>query len=424
MDKSFNSAYRIGIIGLGYVGLPLALAFGKQYPVIGFDIKKQRVAELQAGADQNGELSPEQIKAAAGLVFSANAEDLRACNIFIITVPTPLTPDKQPDLQFLISASEIAGKMLKKDDIVIYESTVYPGCTEEDCVPVLARVSGLVYNKDFFCGYSPERINPGDKSRDITQIKKVTSGSTEAVAQLVDGLYASVITAGTHLAPSIKVAEAAKAIENAQRDVNISFMNEIALIFDKMGIDTGDVLEAAATKWNFLPFKPGLVGGHCIGVDPHYLAYKASQLGYEPQVILSGRKVNERMGVFVAEKMLGLLSKKYGEDIRGRKVLILGFAFKENCGDTRNTKVADIYHELQNAGLEVSICDPNVDPLLVKQEYGITVLPGPTVEMDAVLIAVAHDQFSSIPFHDWKKKGIIIFDAKNLTGKEIADGRL
>ena len=335
---------KIAIIGLGYVGLPLAIEFGKKYPVLGFDIDASRVAELNKGEDRTleADLAGMQValkgNANSGLAFSANTEDLKACNIFIVTVPTPIDQFKKPDLKPLLKASEMLGKVLKKGDIVIYESTVYPGCTEEDCVPVLAKTSCLIFNQDFFCGYSPERINPGDKVNTLTKIKKVTSGSTPAIAKQVDELYQSIITAGTHLAPSIKVAEASKAIENAQRDVNISFVNELALIFDRMDIDTQDVLAAAGTKWNFLKYQPGLVGGHCIGVDPYYLAHKAESLGYQPQVILSGRRVNDTMGMFVANKVVKLMIAK-GITIKGAKALVLGVTFKENCPDIRNSKV-------------------------------------------------------------------------------------
>jgi UDP-N-acetyl-D-galactosamine dehydrogenase len=417
--------YKIGIIGLGYVGLPLSLAFAAKYKVIGYDINTARVAALVAGIDATHEVEPAQINAVADhIVFTDHIQLLKDCNIFIITVPTPVDAAYQPDLSFLVEASVQVAGILKKGDIVIYESTVYPGCTEEECMPVLAQHSGLVYNQEFFIGYSPERINPGDRSRPITSILKITSGSNEGVARIVNELYASVITAGTYLAPSIKVAEAAKAIENAQRDVNISFMNELALIFDRLGIDTMEVLKAAGTKWNFLPFKPGLVGGHCIGVDPHYLAYKAMQVGYDPQVILSGRKVNEQMGVFVGEKVVALLAKKYAGNIAGKTVLILGFAFKENCSDIRNTKVIDIYTTLTGAGLQVRIVDPMVNADLVKAAHGINLVEQIEDTYHAIILAVAHDCFNTINFKAFKQQGAIIYDTKSMIDVDLVDARL
>jgi UDP-N-acetyl-D-glucosamine/UDP-N-acetyl-D-galactosamine dehydrogenase len=381
---------KIAVVGLGYVGLPLAMAMAKKYEVVGYDINITRVEELNKGFDRTNEFTAAAINEAGIFVFTANEELLSDSTVFIITVPTPLTIDKKPDLSYLIAASTTVAKYVKKGDIVIYESTVYPGCTEEECVPVLEQESGLVFNQDFFVGYSPERINPGDKQRPIQSIVEITSGSTPEVAKQVNDLYASIIDAGTYLAPSIKVAEAAKAIENAQRDVNISFMNELVLIFDKLGIDTNEVLKAAATKWNFLPFKPGLVGGHCIGVDPHYLAWKASQVGYEPKVILSGRAVNESMGVFLAEKMITQLAIQFGGNINGKRVLILGFAFKENCADTRNTKVADVYQTLVQAGLLVDVYDPLVNKEEVCKEFGIELINEPQEKYDGVVLAVAH----------------------------------
>ena len=417
--------YKIGIIGLGYVGLPLSLAFAAKYKVIGYDINTARVAALVAGIDATHEVEPAQINAVADhIVFTDHIQLLKDCNIFIITVPTPVDAAYQPDLSFLVEASAQVAGILKKGDIVIYESTVYPGCTEEECMPVLAQHSGLVYNQEFFIGYSPERINPGDRSRPITSILKITSGSNEGVARIVNELYASVITAGTYLAPSIKVAEAAKAIENAQRDVNISFMNELALIFDRLGIDTMEVLKAAGTKWNFLPFKPGLVGGHCIGVDPHYLAYKAMQVGYDPQVILSGRKVNEQMGVFVGEKVVALLAKKYAGNIAGKTVLILGFAFKENCSDIRNTKVIDIYTTLTGAGLQVRIVDPMVNADLVKAAHGINLAEQIEDTYHAIILAVAHNCFNTINFKAFKQQGAIIYDTKSMIDVDLVDARL
>lgn len=415
---------KIAVIGLGYVGLPLAIAFAKKYTVVGYDIDRLRIEELTHGIDRTHELSKAEICVSASIKFTHEPGDLADCSVFIITVPTPLTPEKEPDLQFLVAASELVGSYLKKGDLVIYESTVYPGCTEEDCVPVLETASGFRYNQDFFCGYSPERINPGDKSRPITSIVKVTSGSTPETARVVDDLYGSIITAGTYLAPSIKVAEAAKAIENAQRDVNISFMNELALIFDRMHIDTQEVLAAASTKWNFLPFQPGLVGGHCIGVDPHYLAYKAMKLGYRPKVILSGREVNEQMGIFVAEKVIALLAKKKQGNIAGSKLLILGFAFKENCADTRNTQVATMYRHCVEAGLNVDVYDPLVNSSSVQSVYGISLIHQVTYNYDAVVLAVAHEVFKEIEFEKFHTSGAIIFDTKGKIPKSSVSGRL
>lgn len=416
----------IGVIGLGYVGLPLALAFATKHAVKGYDTNAERISQLRQGIDVTNEITAEQIKAASSrtLQFTTELQSLKECTIYIITVPTPLDKENQPDLSYLVKATSAVGSILKKGDIVIYESTVYPGCTEEVCVPVLEMFSKLAYNKDFFVGYSPERINPGDKTRPITSIQKITSGSSLRCAQKVDHLYASIITAGTYKAPSIKVAEAAKAIENAQRDVNISFMNELALIFDRLKIDTQEVLKAASTKWNFLPFKPGLVGGHCIGVDPHYLAFRAMQTGYTPQVILSGRKVNEQMGVFVGEKVIALLAKKFLGHISGKTVLILGFAFKENCADTRNTKVIDIYTTLKSAGMEVSVYDPQVHAGSVQKAYGLNLVATPALQYDALVLAVAHDVFQQIDFTGYKERGAIIYDAKSMLPAELVDGRL
>ncbi|MFN5427485.1 MAG: nucleotide sugar dehydrogenase, partial [Bacteroidota bacterium] len=412
------SDIKIAIIGLGYVGLPLAIEFGKKYPVIGFDINSERIVELNLGEDRTKEADIEGMLATMnlhsnasgkGLIFSSSIDDLKLCNTFIVTVPTPIDQFKAPDLTPLLKASEMLGKVLKVGDLVIYESTVYPGCTEEDCVPVLEKYSGLKYNVDFFCGYSPERINPGDKVNTLTKIKKVTSGSTPEVADLVDALYGSIITAGTHKAPSLKVAEASKAIENAQRDVNISFVNELALIFDRMGIDTNDVLEAAGSKWNFLKYRPGLVGGHCIGVDPYYLAHKAESLGYHPQVILSGRRVNDNMGLFVANKVVKLMIQK-GNTIKGAKGLVLGVTFKENCPDIRNSKVVDIYNELIQFGLDVDVYDPHADAKEVSKEYGISLVTKP-IKYDAVILAVAHDEFIHINLSEFKNsENCVVFD--------------
>ncbi|MFM2442471.1 MAG: hypothetical protein RL449_1113, partial [Bacteroidota bacterium] len=388
---------RIAIIGLGYVGFPLAVEFGKKNPTLGFDIDTSRIAELNTGFDRTQEVTAEQLKTSVSLTFSSNAADLNSCNTFIVTVPTPIDHFKKPDLSPLLKASEMIGKALKKGDLVIYESTVYPGCTEEDCVPVLEKFSGLKFNEDFFCGYSPERINPGDKVNTLTKIKKVTSGSTPEIAEKVDQLYRSIITAGTHKAPSMKVAEASKAIENAQRDVNISFVNELALIFDRMGIDTTEVLEAAGTKWNFLNFKPGLVGGHCIGVDPYYLLHKSESLGYYPQVILSGRRVNDNMGIFVANKLVKLLINK-GQKIGGAKTLMLGITFKENCPDIRNSRVVDIYKELVDFGMDVDVYDPWANAAEVKHEHGIDLVTKLASSYQAIVLTVAHNEFLDLPF--------------------------
>jgi UDP-N-acetyl-D-galactosamine dehydrogenase len=414
---------------LGYVGLPLALEFAKKYPVVGFDINQNRIDELSKGHDRTLEADEEELKALIGnkenpFRFSSDTEVIKDCNIYIVTVPTPINAYKSPDLTPLIKASEMIGKILSKGDIVIYESTVYPGCTEEDCVPVLEKHSGLVYNEDFFCGYSPERINPGDKVNTLTKIKKVTSGSTPEIAQVVNDLYASIITAGTHLAPSLKVAEASKAIENAQRDVNISFVNELSLIFDRIGIDTNDVIDAAATKWNFLRYKPGLVGGHCIGVDPYYLAHKAESLGYHPQVILSGRRVNDNMGMFVANKVVKLLISK-GHRIAGARTLLLGFTFKENCPDIRNSRVIDIYKELVQMSLDVVVYDPNADKHEVMEEYGVELVDSISGTYDAIILAVAHDQFLTYDYDSLKKdKTSIIYDIKSCLDRNLVDARL
>lgn len=389
--------YKIGVIGLGYVGLPLSIAFAEKYQVVGYDINTERVSALKNGIDKTKEVETAQFDTRIPIQFTTDLYDLSNCNVYVVTVPTPIDKDKQPDLSFLVNASNAIGSILKKGDIVIYESTVYPGCTEEECVPVLESSSGLKFNQDFFVGYSPERINPGDKTRPIQSIVKVTSGSTPKIAWEVDEIYKSIITAGTYLAPSIKVAEASKAIENAQRDVNISFMNELALIFDKLNIDINEVLYAAKTKWNFLPFKPGLVGGHCIGVDPHYLAYKAMQVGYTPKVILSGREVNDQMGIWMAEKIITHLATQFNGDIKGKKVLILGFAFKENCADTRNTKVIDVYKTLVEAGLKVYVFDPLVDAKNVFDEFGIDLISNLDTNFDFICKVVNHKYFSKIP---------------------------
>ena len=416
-------SYKISIIGLGYVGLPLAVEFGKKYDVLGFDINKERIAELENGYDRTLEVDEQNLKSSAGLKFSSNKEDLKSCDIFIVTVPTPVDEHKRPDLTPLIKASETVGSALKKGDIVIYESTVYPGCTEEDCVPVLERVSGLKFNEDFFCGYSPERINPGDKEHTVTKILKVTSGSTPEIADKVDALYGSIITAGTHKASSIKVAEAAKVIENSQRDINIAFVNELAILFAKMGIDTLEVLKAAGTKWNFLPFKPGLVGGHCIGVDPYYLTFKAESLGYHPEVILSGRRINDNMGAYVAKEVIKLLIKK-SHKVDGARVLVLGITFKENCPDIRNSRVIDVISELRDFGCEIDVYDPWADEAEVKHEYGVSLTKEPKDKYDAVVLAVAHKEFKGIKIESLAKEDGVIYDIKGFLPKGVADRRL
>ena len=413
----------IAIIGLGYVGFPLAVEFGKIYPTLGFDIDASRIDELKSGVDRTQEVSAGQLAESKNLRFSSQVADLATCNTFIVTVPTPIDHFKKPDLSPLLKASEMIGKVLKKGDVVIYESTVYPGCTEEDCVPVLEKHSGLVFNQDFFCGYSPERINPGDKVNTLTKIKKVTSGSTPEIAEWVDQLYKSIIVAGTHKASSLKVAEASKAIENAQRDVNISFVNELSLIFDRMGIDTTEVLEAAGTKWNFLNFKPGLVGGHCIGVDPYYLLHKSESLGYYPQVILSGRRVNDNMGIFVANKLVKLLIQK-GKKIGGAKTLMLGITFKENCPDIRNSRVVDIYKELFDFGMEVDVYDPWANAKEVKHEHGISLVSELGQAYDAIVLTVAHREFLDLAFGELKAKDGVLFDIKSILDKSIVDARL
>ena len=414
---------KISIIGLGYVGLPLAVEFGKKYDVLGFDINKERIAELENGYDRTLEVDEQNLKSSARLKFSSNKEDLKSCDIFIVTVPTPVDEHKRPDLTPLIKASETVGSALKKGDIVIYESTVYPGCTEEDCVPVLERVSGLKFNEDFFCGYSPERINPGDKEHTVTKILKVTSGSTPEIADKVDALYGSIITAGTHKASSIKVAEAAKVIENSQRDINIAFVNELAILFAKMGIDTLEVLKAAGTKWNFLPFKPGLVGGHCIGVDPYYLTFKAESLGYHPEVILSGRRINDNMGAYVAKEVIKLLIKK-SHKVDGARVLVLGITFKENCPDIRNSRVIDVISELRDFGCEIDVYDPWADEAEVKHEYGLTLVGEPGSNYEAVVLAVAHEKFRGLDVTSLKNPNGIIYDIKGFLDTKLVDKRL
>ncbi len=415
---------KIAVIGLGYVGLPLAHAFSSKYKVIGFDIAQWRIDELSEGHDRTLELSDDQVQEAIdnGMVFTNRVEDIEDCNIYIVTVPTPIDKHKKPDLTPLIKASETIGKVLKKGDMVIYESTVYPGATEEECVPVLERESGLKFNEDFYCGYSPERINPGDKEHTVTKILKVTSGSTPEIGKRVDELYASIITAGTHLAPTIKVAEAAKVIENSQRDINIAFVNELSMIFNRLGIDTNAVLEAAGTKWNFLPFKPGLVGGHCIGVDPYYLTHKAQEVGYNPEIILAGRRLNDNMGIYVANQVIKLMIKK-GQTIEGAKVLVLGITFKENCPDIRNSRVIDVIRELQDFGCEVDVSDYWADKEEVKREYGLDMVENPDFsEYSAIVLAVAHDKYKAL---DFSKSGErVIYDIKSTLDDSISDGRL
>jgi UDP-N-acetyl-D-galactosamine dehydrogenase len=435
---------RIIVVGLGYVGLPLAVEFGKKYPTVGFDINKERVAELERGFDRTRETSAEEINAATKLSFVTSLDSVKRTfgtptvppspigketdisqltNIYIVTVPTPIDQFKKPDLRPLISASTMIGQVLRKGDTVIYESTVYPGCTEEDCVPVLEQTSELKFNEDFFCGYSPERINPGDKKNTLTKILKITSGSTPEIAEFVDQLYGSIITAGTYKAPSMKVAEAAKIVENCQRDVNISFVNELALIFDKMNIDTTEVLEAAGTKWNFLPFRPGLVGGHCIGVDPYYMIHKAESLGYHPALIGAGRRINDNMGIFVANKVVKLMINK-GIAVKGAKALILGITFKENCPDIRNTRVVDIYDELKAFGLEVDVYDPWADKAEVRIEYGIELTELFDIQYDAVIIATAHSKFNKIDLTKISKNIHVLFDTKSIVEKSMVDGRM
>jgi UDP-N-acetyl-D-galactosamine dehydrogenase len=418
---------RISIIGLGYVGLPLAVEFGKQFPVVGFDINTRRLDELRAGHDRTREVDAAELKASSQLTFSSNLDDIRGSDFFIVTVPTPIDAYNRPDLTPLIKASETVGKALKAGGIVIYESTVYPGCTEEDCVPVLEKHSGLTFNVDFFCGYSPERINPGDKVHTVTKIRKITSGSTPDVAQAVDELYRSIITAGTHRAPSIKVAEAAKVIENSQRDINIAFVNELSLIFERMGIDTLDVLEAAGTKWNFLPFRPGLVGGHCIGVDPYYLTHKAQSLGYHPEIILAGRRLNDNMPAYVASRVVKLMIQE-GQTVKGANVLVLGLTFKENCPDIRNSKAIGIVRELQDYGCNVIVHDPWADAVEVRHEYDLELSPcphgGDVTAIGAVVVAVAHDQFRQIDFAKFAARHTVIFDVKSVVSRDLVHARL
>jgi UDP-N-acetyl-D-galactosamine dehydrogenase len=418
---------KIAVIGLGYVGLPLAAAFGEKREIVGFDISKKRIAELNDGVDFTREVSREELAAAPGLSFTDNLEDIRDCQIYIVTVPTPIDEFKTPDLTPLVKASETVGQVLKQGDIVIYESTVYPGATEEVCVPVLVKVSGLAFNKDFYAGYSPERINPGDKEHRVTSIMKVTSGSTPDIADEVDALYASVITAGTHKASSIKVAEAAKVIENTQRDLNIALMNELSMIFSRLKIDTHEVLAAAGTKWNFLPFKPGLVGGHCIGVDPYYLTHKAQAIGYHPEIILSGRRVNDNMGPYAAAELVKAMIKT-GHTVASSKVLVMGLAFKENCPDLRNTRVIDVIRELQDFGCSVDVTDCWADNTEAEHEYGISLVEAPKAgDYDALFLAVPHREYaakSSKELRVYLKDNGVLFDLKGVLPLGEADLRL
>lgn len=414
---------KIGIIGLGYVGLPLAVEFGRILEVVGFDINQDRIEELRSGHDRTLEVDPEELKSASRLMYSSNPKDLSSVNCFIVTVPTPVDEYKTPDLTPLIKASETVGKVLKKGDIVIYESTVYPGCTEEDCVPVLEKHSGLKFNVDFFCGYSPERINPGDKQHRLPNIKKVTSGSNPEVAEKVDQLYKKIIKAGTHKASSIKVAEAAKVIENSQRDINIAFVNELSLIFEKMGIDTHEVLDAAGTKWNFLPYKPGLVGGHCIGVDPYYLTYKADSLGYYPQVILAGRRINDNMGIHIANRVIKLMTQ-HDLPVNKAKILVLGITFKENCPDIRNSRAIDVIRELQSFGADVEVYDPHADVEEVRHEYGLELISDLNKEYAAIVLAVSHNEFTSINWSSIRSGNTIVYDVKGFLDKSLVTARL
>nr|WP_314372010.1 Vi polysaccharide biosynthesis UDP-N-acetylglucosamine C-6 dehydrogenase TviB [uncultured Acinetobacter sp.] len=421
------SDLKIAIIGLGYVGLPLAVEFGKQLPVVGFDIQQKRIQELQSGHDHTLEVSSEELKQATQLTYSANLDDLRSCNFFIVTVPTPIDEFKQPDLTPLIKASTSIGKVLKKGDVVVYDSTVYPGATEEACIPVLEQVSGLKFNQDFFAGYSPERINPGDKLHRVTNILKVTSGSTPEVADFVDAVYQLIVTAGTHKAPSIKVAEAAKVIENTQRDVNIALINELAVIFNKLGIDTEAVLKAAGTKWNFLPFRPSLVGGHCIGEDPYYLTHKAQSLGLHPEIILAARRLNDRMGEYVATQLIKEMVKQRIQVV-GSKILVMGLSFKENCPDIRNTKIVDMVKALKEYDLDLDIYDPWVDPLDAAKEYGIDPVSSlANAKYDAIVLAVAHDQFKQMSIDEFKalaKEKYVLYDLKYILNQLDVDIRL
>ncbi|HEX3843453.1 MAG TPA: Vi polysaccharide biosynthesis UDP-N-acetylglucosamine C-6 dehydrogenase TviB [Steroidobacteraceae bacterium] len=418
---------RIGVVGLGYVGLPLAVEFGKHFDTVGFDIKPHRIAELASGRDSTLEVSRAELKAAAGLSFTSDLDSLKRCRVFIVTVPTPIDEYKRPDLTPLVKASETVGKVLSKGAVVVYESTVYPGCTEEVCIPILERESGLKVNRDFFVGYSPERINPGDKEHRLTTIKKVTSGSTPAAAEFVDKLYGTIVRAGTHKASSIKVAEAAKVIENTQRDVNIALINELALIFNRLGLDTEEVLNAAGSKWNFLPFRPGLVGGHCIGVDPYYLTHKAQSIGYHPEMILAGRRVNDNMGLYVAGEIIKLMTAKRIH-VKGARTLVLGMTFKENCPDIRNSKVVDVVRELEKYGAQVEIYDPWADGQECRHEYGMRPIKTLTPKRyDAAVVAVAHREFRELGAEGVRRlcrKNHVLYDIKHVFRATEVDGRL
>ena len=418
---------KVGVVGLGYVGLPLAVEFGKRFTTVGFDIKQARVDELKKGHDSTLETDEAELAAATKLSFTTKLADLKGCRVFIVTVPTPIDEYKRPDLTPLVKSSEAVGQVLKKGDVVVYESTVYPGCTEEVCVPILERVSGLKFNKDFFAGYSPERINPGDKQHRLTTIRKVTSGSTPAVAEFVDSLYRSIVTVGTHKASSIKVAEAAKVIENTQRDVNIALINELALIFNRLGIDTEEVLLAAGSKWNFLPFRPGLVGGHCIGVDPYYLTHKAQAIGYHPEMILAGRRINDNMGIYVAQQVAQLMIQRRIQ-VKDSRILVLGLTFKENCPDVRNTKIVDVVHELEKYGAKIDVFDPWADPDEAEHEYGLRPVkrlkPG---TYDALVMGVAHQEFRKMgiaKIREFAKKDHVLYDIKYVFRADEVDGRL
>jgi len=421
------SSVQIGVLGLGYVGLPLAVEFGKRFPTIGLDINRARIQELKQGRDSSLEVEPDELRLATRLCYTDQMKDLKECNLYIVTVPTPINGHKQPDLRPLESASRMLGELIGAGDVAIFESTVYPGATEEVCVPIIERGSGLRYNQDFFVGYSPERINPGDKGHRLVNIKKVTSGSTPEVADLVDALYGSIIQAGTHRASSIRVAEAAKVIENTQRDVNIALINELAIIFHRLGLDTQEVLEAAGSKWNFLPFRPGLVGGHCIGVDPYYLTHKAQAIGYQPEIILAGRRLNDRMGAYVVNRVIKLLMQRHQLD-RETRALILGLTFKENCPDLRNTRVMDMVAELRDYGIAVDVHDPWASATEAEHEYGITLQAAPEAGVyDAIILAVAHREFvalGSAGIRRFGKPGAILFDVKHLLPAREADGRL
>lgn len=424
MDRSGDPT--IGVIGLGYVGLPLAVEFGAILPTVGLDIDARRISELSEGHDRTREVSAEELRAAKQLKLTCDREMLRQCDIFIVTVPTPVDEHKQPDLTPLRLASEMIGAVIKPGAIVVYESTVYPGATEEECIPVIERMSSLQYNRDFFAGYSPERINPGDKQHRLVNIKKITSGSTPEVAEKVDNLYRRIIKAGTHLASSIRVAEAAKVIENTQRDVNIALINELALIFERLGIDTLEVLEASGTKWNFLPFRPGLVGGHCIGVDPYYLTYKAQALGYQPEVVLAGRRINDNMGAYLANRLIKAMVLQ-GRAIKGSRVLMLGLTFKEDCPDLRNTRVVDIVAELRSFGVEVDVADPHVSPPEAEREYGLTLVEPQSGTYDAMVVAVAHSVFRDAgpdQIRSYGRPGSLLFDVKGIFPRQLVDMRL